>query len=126
MRDSSWLEIELLSFHGNHGIGSRNMAGETKEFTYTPKAILLTGGCGFIGSHVVIRLVQNYPETEVVVLDKLDYCGSLKNLEEVSRLKNFTFVKGDILSADLVRTPLSHAHTMPLPPTASVLAVQET
>ena len=67
-----------------------NMDGLAK---YNAKSVLLTGGCGFIGSHVVERLVQNYPDMNVVVMDKLDYCGTLKNLENVVRMKNFHFVK---------------------------------
>lgn len=74
---------------------------------YQPKNILLTGGAGFIGSHVAIRLVQNYPHYNVVVMDKVDYCASLKNLKEVEDKPNFSFVKGDIQSADLVGYVLS-------------------
>eukprot|EP00854_Cymbomonas_tetramitiformis_P017207 gene17207-20469_t len=70
--------------------------------TYEPKNILLTGGAGFICSHVVYRLVTKYPEYKIVVLDKLDYCASLKNLKSVKDRPNFKFVKGDIGSADLV------------------------
>lgn len=57
------------------------------------KRILITGGAGFIGSHVVIRLVKTYPQYKVVVLDKLDYCGSLKHLETVASYPNYSFVK---------------------------------
>jgi UDP-glucose 4,6-dehydratase len=70
---------------------------------YTPKNILVTGGAGFIGSHVVLKLVSNNPNYKVVVLDKLDYCASLRNLDAVADKPNFKFVKGDIQSADLVR-----------------------
>jgi dTDP-glucose 4,6-dehydratase len=69
---------------------------------YTPKNILVTGGAGFIGSHVVIRLVKNYPQYNVVNLDKLDYCSSLKNLVEIQSAPNYKLIKGDILSRDLV------------------------
>lgn len=54
------------------------------------------------GSHVVIRLVKRYPQYKIVVLDKLDYCGSLKHLESVASSPNYSFVRGSITSADLV------------------------
>lgn len=69
---------------------------------YTPERVILTGGAGFIGSHVLRFLVQKYPEVLWVCLDKLDYCASLKNLESLRDFKNFKFVKGDITSPDLV------------------------
>ncbi|KAK6157497.1 hypothetical protein DH2020_011745 [Rehmannia glutinosa] len=70
--------------------------------TFTPKNILITGAAGFIASHVANRLVRNYPEYKIVVLDKLDYCSNLKNLLPSNSSPNFKFVKGDIGSADLV------------------------
>ena len=70
--------------------------------TYTPKTIMITGGAGFIGSHVATRLAWRYPGYRVVVLDKLDYCASLENLRTVLGRPNFMFVKGDIQSMDLV------------------------
>lgn len=69
---------------------------------YDPKVILLTGGAGFIGSCVMVHLVKKYPETQMICLDKLDYCASVKNFEEIQNHKNFRFVRGDITSADLV------------------------
>ncbi|CAL9099559.1 unnamed protein product [Musa textilis] len=70
--------------------------------SYTPKNILITGAAGFIASHVANRLVRNYPDYKMVVLDKLDYCSNLKNLHPSLCSPNFKFVKGDIASADLV------------------------
>ncbi|KAL0353870.1 UNVERIFIED_CONTAM: trifunctional UDP-glucose [Sesamum angustifolium] len=70
--------------------------------TFTPKNILITGAAGFIASHVANRLVRNYPDYKIVVLDKLDYCSNLKNLLPSNASPNFKFVKGDIGSADLV------------------------
>ncbi|CAI9757107.1 unnamed protein product [Fraxinus pennsylvanica] len=70
--------------------------------TYTPKNILITGAAGFIASHVANRLIRNYPDYKIVVLDKLDYCSNLKNLLPSKSSANFKFVKGDIGSADLV------------------------
>jgi len=69
---------------------------------YKPKNILITGAAGFIASHVATRIVKNYPDYKIVVLDKLDYCSSLKNLNPSRPSPNFKFVKGDIASADLV------------------------
>ncbi|KZV45828.1 putative rhamnose biosynthetic enzyme 1 [Dorcoceras hygrometricum] len=70
--------------------------------TFTPKNILITGAAGFIASHVANRLIRNYPDYKIVVLDKLDYCSNLKNLLPSKSSPNFKFVKGDIGSADLV------------------------
>ncbi|GAV65162.1 Epimerase domain-containing protein, partial [Cephalotus follicularis] len=69
---------------------------------FTPKNILITGAAGFIASHVCNRLILNYPEYKIVVLDKLDYCSNLKNLNPSKSSPNFKFIKGDIASADLV------------------------
>lgn len=73
-----------------------------EEEDYIPKNILLTGGAGFIGSHTAILLAKKYPQYKIVVYDKLDYCSCLANLDDISRLRNFKFVKGDITSSDLV------------------------
>uniref|UniRef100_A0A1D1YPB5 UDP-glucose 4,6-dehydratase n=1 Tax=Anthurium amnicola TaxID=1678845 RepID=A0A1D1YPB5_9ARAE len=70
--------------------------------TYKPKNILVTGAAGFIACHVANRLIRNYPEYKLVVLDKLDYCSNLKNLLPSRSYPNFKFVKGDVASADLV------------------------
>ncbi|KAK1389223.1 trifunctional UDP-glucose 4,6-dehydratase/UDP-4-keto-6-deoxy-D-glucose 3,5-epimerase/UDP-4-keto-L-rhamnose-reductase RHM1 [Heracleum sosnowskyi] len=70
--------------------------------TYTPKNILITGAAGFIASHVANRLIRSYPDYKIVVLDKLDYCSNLKNLNPSRLSPNLKFVKGDIGSADLV------------------------
>jgi len=77
------------------------MATETTT-DYTPKNIFLTGGAGFIASHAAILLCKKYPQYNVVVYDKLDYCSCLENLNEIKDLPNFKFVKGDICSDDLV------------------------
>lgn len=73
------------------------------ETSYEPKNILITGAAGFIGSHVANRLVRSYPHYNVLVLDKMDYCSSLKNLDPSRGSPNFKFVEGDIASPGLVR-----------------------
>ena len=61
------------------------------------KTILITGGAGFIGSHVVRLFVNKYPEYKIVNLDKLTYAGNLNNLKDVENKPNYEFVKGDIV-----------------------------
>ncbi|MFK7796417.1 MAG: dTDP-glucose 4,6-dehydratase [Aureispira sp.] len=64
--------------------------------------VLVTGGAGFIGSHVVRLLVQQYAELKVVNLDKLTYAGNLENLKDVEEAPNYQFVKGDIVDQQFV------------------------
>ena len=66
---------------------------------YQPKNILITGGAGFIASHVVIHFVKNYPQCRIVNVDKLDYCSSLKNLDEIKDAPNYKFYIADITDA---------------------------
>ncbi len=61
--------------------------------------ILITGGAGFIGSHVVRLFVTKYPEYKIVNLDKLTYAGNLANLKDIEKLPNYVFEKGDITDA---------------------------
>ena len=64
--------------------------------------ILITGGAGFIGSHVVRLFVNKYPEYSIVNYDKLTYAGNLENLRDVEHKKNYIFEKGDILDVEFL------------------------
>lgn len=66
------------------------------------KNILITGGAGFIGSHVVRRFVRNYPDYNIYNLDALTYAGNLENLRDVEKSSNYSFVKGDITDESFV------------------------
>ena len=67
------------------------------------KNILITGGAGFIGSHVVRLFVNKYPDYHIVNLDKLTYAGNLANLKDIESKPNYTFVKADIADLDEMR-----------------------
>ena len=68
------------------------------------KTILVTGGAGFIGSHVVRLFVNKYPEYEIVNLDKLTYAGNLKNLSDLQDAPNYKFEKGDITDESYLKS----------------------
>jgi len=61
-----------------------------------PKMILITGGAGFIGSHVVRLFVNRYPDYQIINMDKLTYAGNLENLRDIENASNYIFEKGDI------------------------------
>ena len=67
------------------------------------KNILITGGAGFIGSHVVRLFVKTYPQYTIVNLDKLTYAGNLENLREIEGKPNYRFVKGDIVDYEFLK-----------------------
>lgn len=65
--------------------------------------ILITGGAGFIGSHLTRLFVTKYPEYKIVNIDKLTYAGNLENLKDIENKPNYSFVKGDITDATLLK-----------------------
>ncbi len=66
------------------------------------KTILITGGAGFIGSHLVRLMVNKYPNYKIINLDKLTYAGNLANLTDIENAPNYEFVKGDIVDAEFI------------------------
>ncbi len=74
------------------------------------KNILITGGAGFIGCHVVKLFVKNYPDYKIINLDKLTYAGNLENLKEIEDYPNYTFVKGDICDIEKIKSIFDDYH----------------
>ena len=72
--------------------------------------IMITGGAGFIGSHVVRLFVNKYPEYHIINLDKLTYAGNLANLKDIEDKPNYTFVKADICDFDTIRQLMEQYH----------------
>jgi dTDP-glucose 4,6-dehydratase len=66
------------------------------------KKILITGGAGFIGSHVVRRFVNKYPEYQIYNLDALTYAGNLENIKDIENQPNYAFIKGDIVDETFI------------------------
>ncbi len=66
------------------------------------KTLLITGGAGFIGSHVVRLFVNQYPDYHIVNLDALTYAGNLENLKDIEDASNYTFIKADIREASVI------------------------
>jgi len=66
--------------------------------------ILITGGAGFIGSHVVRLFVNKYPDVQIVNLDALTYAGNLENIKDIENKPNYSFEKGDIRDAEFIDT----------------------
>lgn len=66
------------------------------------ETILVTGGCGFIGSNFILYMLKKYPGLKIVNLDKLTYCGNIENLRLVENNPNYKFVQGDICDPELV------------------------
>ena len=74
------------------------------------KNILITGGAGFIGSHVVRLMVTKYPDYQIFNLDALTYAGNLENLKDIEKLPNYHFVKANILEADALKEIFQKHH----------------
>ena len=66
------------------------------------RTIIITGGAGFIGSHVVRRFVNNYPDYQIINVDMLTYAGSLENLRDVEDKPNYSFVQADICDFETI------------------------
>lgn len=72
--------------------------------------IMITGGAGFIGSHVVRLFVNKYPDYHIINVDKLTYAGNLANLKDIENQPNYTFVKADICDFDAMRQLMEQHH----------------
>ena len=68
------------------------------------KTIFITGGAGFIGSHVVRLFVNKYPEYQIVNVDKLTYAGNLENLKDVENASNYKFEKVDFVDYEAIKS----------------------
>ncbi|MBQ2393164.1 MAG: GDP-mannose 4,6-dehydratase, partial [Alistipes sp.] len=72
--------------------------------------IIITGGAGFIGSHVVRLMVRKYPDYRIINLDKLTYAGNLANLTDIEQEPNYLFVKADICDFDTIYALMQQYH----------------
>lgn len=72
--------------------------------------VIITGGAGFIGSHVVRLFVNKYPEYHIINVDKLTYAGNLANLKDIEQKPNYTFVKADICDLETMRQFMEQEH----------------
>ncbi len=94
--NSGHIAILSLHYQSRYQISDNNMNNYKRN-------ILITGGAGFIGSHVVRLFVRKYPEYHIINLDKLTYAGNLANLSDIEQAPNYSFVKADIADLDDMR-----------------------
>ncbi len=94
--NSGHISILSLHYQSRYQISDNNMNNYKRN-------ILITGGAGFIGSHVVRLFVKKYPEYHIINLDKLTYAGNLANLNDIEQAPNYSFVKADIADLDDMR-----------------------
>ena len=76
------------------------------------KKILVTGGCGFIGSNFVRYMLKTYSDVKIINLDSLTYAGNLDNLKEIEQDKRYSFIKGDITERKDVEPALKNADSV--------------
>ncbi len=94
--NSGHIAILSLHYQSRYQISDNNMNNYKRN-------IPITGGAGFIGSHVVRLFVRKYPEYHIINLDKLTYAGNLANLSDIEQAPNYSFVKADIADLDDMR-----------------------
>ncbi len=94
--NSGHIAILSLHYQSRYQISDNNMNNYKRN-------ILITGGAGFIGSHVVRLFVRKYPEYHIINLDKLTYAGNLANLSDIEQAPNYSFVKADNADLDDMR-----------------------
>ena len=75
---------------------------------YEFKNILVTGGCGFIGSNFINKILKEYENKNIVNIDSLNYCSNRNNIENENNKNKYTFIEGNICSIDLIRFILNN------------------
>ena len=81
-----------------------------KQDIMSRRNILITGGAGFIGSHVVQHFVEKYPDYHIVTLDKLSYAGNISNLEQILHRSNHTFIEGELVLTEPKTKSAAESH----------------